>query len=274
MSGHGYYWDNRNKILTLDGLYIDTTSDYGLRIPQNATVILKGKNYITASKAALTCPGNVNFKGDGSLILTSEDMGIYFYSTDDSTTARFLDGSFEITAGGNGIHSEYTALSFVGSKVKISAPAADKYAILGRSVKLYGGELSLDNSVHAALSLEIQALKLDITSGKTALSSEKELVLDKVSIKAGDTASSLSAKEEYAGENCLSLRSAANNLGSSILFGDSVPMFVDILIPLALLALIAAGIAVPFIRSYRSGKKARETIAATLAEKPAAKKNR
>ena len=268
MSGSGYYWDNRNKILTLDGLYIATSDDYGLRIPSGATVILKGKNYVTASVAALTVPGNVTFKGNGSLILKSGDMGIYFYSTDDSTTARFLEGTYEITADGDGLHSEYTALSIVGGKMTVNAPAADKYAVLGREVKLYGGSLTMDNSVHATVSLEVQAVNLEITSAKAALTSDKTLKVDKVSIKSGAVAGSLSAADEYTGENCISLKSAASHLGSSILFGAGVPMFVDVLIALILLALIAAGIALPFLRSYRNAKKAREALAAVLAEEP------
>lgn len=268
MSGSGYYWDNRNKILTLDGLYISTSDDYGLRIPAGATVILKGKNYVTASVAALTVPGNVTFKGSGSLHLKSGDMGIYFYSTDDSTTARFLEGTYEVIAGGDGLHSEYTALSIVGGKMSINAPAADKYAILGREIKLYGGNLTMDNSVHASVSLEVQAVDLSVTSAKPALSSDKTLKVDKVSIKSGSAVGSLSSAEEYTGENCISLKSSASNLGSSILFGDSVPMFVDILIVLALLALIAAGIAFPFLRSYRNAKKAKEALAAALADEP------
>ena len=274
MSGSCYYWDNRNKILTLDGLYIATSDDYGLRIPSGATVILKGKNYVTASVAALTVPGNVTFKGNGSLLLKSEDMGIYFYSTDDTTTARFLEGTYEITAGGDGLHSEYTALSIVGGKMTVNAPTADKYAILGREVKLYGGNLTMDNSVHASVSLEVQAVNLSVTSAKPALSSDKTLKVDKVSIKSGSAAGSLSSADEYTGENCIALKSAASNLGSSILFGDSVPMFVDILIALILLVLIAAGIAFPFLRSYRNAKKAREALAAALADEPASKRQK
>ena len=44
MSGAGYAWMNLDKTLTLDGLYIDTSDEYGMRIPDGATVILKGNN--------------------------------------------------------------------------------------------------------------------------------------------------------------------------------------------------------------------------------------
>lgn len=266
MSGSGYYWDNRNDILTLSGLYIDTTDDYGLRIPNGATVVLEGKNYISASVAALTCPGNVTFKGNGSLILTSGDMGIYFYSTDDTTTARFLEGTYEITAAGDAIHSEYTSLSIVGGKMTINAPSADKYAIFGRQVKLYGGTHTMNNSVHATVSLEVRDVNLSIDSEKSALSSDKTLKIEEVTI------ASLSSASDYNGENSIVVKSAKSTLGSSILFGENVPMFVDVLIALLLLALIAAGIAVPFIRSYRSGRKARAALEAADAAADAKKK--
>jgi len=269
MSGSGYYWDNRNDILTLDGLYIDTDDEFGLRIPENATVILKGKNYITASRAALTCPGSVNFKGSGSLILTSGDMGIYFYSTDDTTTARFLEGSFEITAGGDGICSEYTTLSFVGSKVEITAPAAESYAIRGRDVKLYGGKITADNGICATLSLDVLGQDLHVLAQKPALTAGKSLTLKEVSVSAGADADSLVKTDAYNGENCVQLKSTKNTLGTSVLFGAGVPGFVDVLVVLALVALIAAGIAAPFLRSYKKRKKALAAIAeAEAAETP------
>ncbi len=273
MSGSGYYWNNREDTLTLDGLYIDTDSEFGLRIPQNATVILKGKNYISASRAALTVPGNVIFKGNGSLTLISDDMGMYFYSTDDTTTARFLEGSYSITAGKTGIYSTSTSISLVDGSYDISTASAEAFAIDGRELKLYGGKMSMNNSVHATVSLEIRAVDLTITSAKAALSSDKTLKFDDVSLKTGADAASLAKTDAYNGENCLTAKSTASNLGSSIIFGENVPKFVDIIIVILLLLLITAGIAVPFIRSYRKSKQARAALEAVLADNKPAKKN-
>ena len=63
--GDGYQWANRYDILTLDGLRLETENDFGLRLPKSCTVVLKGTNYIKAGKYALTCSGNVSFKGNG-----------------------------------------------------------------------------------------------------------------------------------------------------------------------------------------------------------------
>ena len=43
VSGPGYQWQNRYDILTLTNITIDTNDTYGLKIPENATIILKGK---------------------------------------------------------------------------------------------------------------------------------------------------------------------------------------------------------------------------------------
>ena len=95
-----------------------------------------------------------------------------------------------------------------------------------------------------------------------------------VVVGAGGAGMAAAVKLGQLGENCIVLKSTASNLGSSILFGDSVPMFVDILIALVLLALIAAGIALPFLRSYRNSKKAQEALAAVLADEPVSKQKK
>ena len=62
-SGSGYNWDNYHNVLTLDGLNIKTTDDYGLKIQDGSTVVLKGDNYIEAKKAAIYIEAKVVFKG-------------------------------------------------------------------------------------------------------------------------------------------------------------------------------------------------------------------
>ena len=64
MRGEGYFWDNpKHSHLTLSDLRIDTEDEYGLKITDGATVILKGDNRIKATKAALYIGGNVIFRG-------------------------------------------------------------------------------------------------------------------------------------------------------------------------------------------------------------------
>lgn len=273
MRGPGYDWDNIHDVLTLDGLNINTTDDYGLRITDNATVILKGKNYIKASKAALTCQGSVTFKGDGTLTLVSDDMGIYFYSSDTSTTARFLEGTFDITAGGDGIRSDSTFLSLTGSNVTIHASNPEHWAIACHSCKLFGGKIIADNAVNASFALEVRGLRMELTAQKPALTSAQKLAITDVAIQAGSSADARKSVDEYNGEFCVSMKSTAVTMGNSIFFGESVPAFVDALLIIFLLLLIAAGIGLPFLRARQKAKKALAAAAEVQNAAPV-KKNR
>lgn len=265
MAGAGYTWMNLDKTLTLDGLYIDTDDEYGMRIPDGATVILKGKNYISAASYALGVPGNVTFKGNGSLTLIGGETGLYFYSTDDTTVARILGGKFRIVSGGVGIRCEYTTLSVTGGTIEIDAATKDGSAILGRTLKLHGGKFSANNAITASLNLEIRAADLSVTANKPALSAQRKMTFNDVSFKVGSDEGSLKKADAYNGENCVVLKSAADLLGESVLFGESVPMFADILIVVILAALMAAGIGLPVWRAHRKSKRA--LAAAAEAEK-------
>ena len=265
MTGAGYAWMNLDKTLTLDGLYIDTSDEYGMRIPDGATVILKGNNYIRAASYAMGIPGNVTFKGNGTLTLVGGDAGLYFYSTDDTTIARIMGGNFKITAGGVGIRSEYTTLSVTKGTFDIDVPAKDGVAILGRTLKLHGGKFTAQGPITASQNLEIRAANLSVASDRAALSATRKLTLKDVSLSVGATADDLRKADGYNGENCIRVKFAANLLGESVLFGETVPMFADILVIVALAALVAAGIGLPLLRAHRRSKRA--LAAAAEAEK-------
>ena len=265
MTGAGYAWMNLDKTLTLDGLYIDTSDEYGMRIPDGATVILKGNNYIRAASYAMGIPGNVTFKGNGTLTLVGGDSGLYFYSTDDTTIARIMGGNFKITAGGVGIRSEYTTLSVTKGTFDIDVPAKDGVAILGRTLKLHGGKFTAQGPITASQNLEIRAANLSVAADRAALSANRKLTLKDVSLSVGNTADDLRKADGYNGENCIRVKSAANLLGESVLFGEAVPMFADILVIVALAALVAAGIGLPLLRAHRRSKRA--LAAAAEAEK-------
>ena len=265
MTGAGYAWMNLDKTLTLDGLYIDTSDEYGMRIPDGATVILKGNNYIRAASYAMGIPGNVTFKGNGTLTLVGGDSGLYFYSTDDTTIARIMGGNFKITAGGVGIQSEYTTLSVTKGTFDIDVPAKDGLAILGRTLKLHGGKFTAQGPITASQNLEIRAANLSVAADRAALSANRKLTLKDVSLSVGNTADDLRKADGYNGENCIRVKSAANLLGESVLFGETVPMFADILVIVALAALVAAGIGLPLLRAHRRSKRA--LAAAAEAEK-------
>lgn len=267
IAGAGYTWMNLETTLYLEGLYIDTQDEYGMRIPDGATVVLKGNNYIRAASYALGIPGNVTFKGNGTLTLIGGNTGAYFYSTDDTTIARILDGKFEIRSGGVGIRSEYTTLSVTGGSFRIDAPSKDGYAILGRTMKLHGGKFTVQGAIAASQNLEIRAADLSVTADKPALSANRKLTMNDVSLSVGSSTDALSKADSYNGENCVRVKSAANRLGESALFGEGVPMFADILVIVLLAALVAAGIGLPLLRAHRRSKKALAAAEANEKEK-------
>ncbi len=269
LRGNGYTWDNRAKTLTLDGLYIETNDEYGLKVADDATVILVGDNYIKASGAALALAGDVLFKGNGSLTLVSENMGMYFYSTNENTVARFLSGTYKIDAAGHGVYSPYTALSFVDGKWTVTAASN---ALEGHTFKLYGGKMNLEGAVHATTTLDVKAISLSVKANGPALVSDKALKISEVSLQVGADKSSLAKAENYSGEACIVTKSARSSLGHSLLFGENVPMFVDILILVLFLLLIAAGIALPFLRARKKAEEAKAALAAIEAEAEAARR--
>lgn len=255
MTGAGYAWMNLDKTLTLDGLYIDTDDEYGMRIPDGATVILKGNNYISAASYALGIPGNVTFKGNGTLTLVGKDAGMYFYSTDDTTIARIMGGNFRITSDDVGIRAPSTTLSVTGGKFEIDASTPTGYAISSRNLKLHGGKITANNTI-TGLNVEIRAADISVNAPKAAFFATKKLTFHDVFFQVGSEEGSLKKADAYNEENCVVLKSAANLLGESVLFGERVPMFVDILVVALLAALIAAGIGLPLLRAHRKSKRA------------------
>ncbi|MBE6541637.1 MAG: hypothetical protein E7672_04240 [Ruminococcaceae bacterium] len=239
MSGPGYYWANRFDTLTLTNLNLDTDEDFGLRLPNNCTVILEGKNYIKAGKYGISCSGNVVFKGNGSLTIDAGEIGIYLVTQDSTQKIRLITGDYTVTAGKYGVYSEAADFSFVDGTMSINMIGDSSYAILGRCVNLLGGKFSANASVETTQELVVDGIDIKIESSNPALAS-KNLKVKNISA-------------EYNGENTINASSTASKSRSSIIFGDSIPGFVDYI----LLAVFALGIAAAvFIPSLRRKKKA------------------
>ena len=115
--GVGYEWDNIHDTLTLTNLNIDTDDDYGLKVPDGATVILKGVNRISAARAALYIGGTVTVKGSGRLILDGGEYGVFCNSSDKRSKLSIIEGSFDITAGTSGFYSAVERISVSGKAV-------------------------------------------------------------------------------------------------------------------------------------------------------------
>lgn len=253
-SGDGYDWANRYDILTLNGLRLETESDFGLRLPKSCTVVLKGTNYIKAGKYALTCSGNVSFKGDGKLILDAGEAGIFIYTEIETEKIRVLEGNFEITAGKYGVYSKKADFSLVGGKMDITVDNPDGYAVYGRNLNLVGGKFTANNSVEATNELVVKGIHLNINSTKPALSA-KILNIKDISVT------------DYNGENAIQAKSTEKRDRRSAIFGDDVPGYVDILLFAAAGVGIAALIVVPVLRRRKKTKALYESLAREAEEK-------
>lgn len=245
--GDGYNWANRYDVLTLSGIDLETESDYGLRLPQNCTVVLEGTNYIKAAKYALTCSGNVTFKGSGKLILEGGEIGLYIYTEVGTDKIRLVDGNYEITAGRYGVYSTAADFSFVDGTMDISVSSPDGAAVAGRCLNLVGGRFTANNSVEATHELVVEGINLEIESARPALSAPI------LSVKA--------ISVDYKGENTLSARSTAKRDRPSAVFGEGVPGYVDYIL-LAVFALgIVAAIVLPILRRKKKTKELYERLA-------------
>lgn len=241
MRGPGYEWNNVTKVLTLNNLCIDTDDDYGMRIPRNCTVILKGDNYIKASRYAIACLGTIVFKGSGSLTLEAGEIGFYLTTLDNTQKIRLLDGNYNITAGRYGVYSDNADFSFIGNKMNIEIASDSGEAICGRVVNLLGGKFSANAPVAATHMLTLDSADVKINANSAALSA-KTLYLENLSIN------------EYNGETSINITSTAPLFGDSIIFGDGVPSYVDYILLIVFLGGIVAAIAVPAIRKKKKAE--------------------
>jgi len=259
VEGHGYSWANRFDILTLNGLRIETESPYGLRLPKNCTVVLQGDNYIKASRYALSCAGTVTFKGSGSLTLEAGDIGIYLFTEDGTQKVRLLEGTYTVHAGTYGVYSVASDFSLVDGSMDITVDSPDGAAISGRIVNLVGGKLKANNAVDAAHILNVQGLDLDIRAPRAAFSAPTLSVAEVTMTSDGAEIG------EYSGQTQISGVSASPLFGPSIIFGESVPSYVDYICLAVLVTGIAAAVVGPVLHHK---KKARALLARLETENP------
>lgn len=245
--GNGYEWANLTDTLTLDSLNIVTDDDYGLKLPKEATVVLKGNNYISAKQCALVCTGTVTFTGSGTLTLVADNTGISCTSVYRTDLVRFTDGKINITAGQFGIQLENSDLALMGSKVTITLNGQDndRAAISGKAVAISAGSLKANAPVYAANSLSVSAADVSVNANSPALNCPNSVTLNKVSIKAGATEATLEKVNEYTSQNVIELHSTASNAKKGILFNANYPRFLDYLIFAVVFILIVLLIVLP-----------------------------
>lgn len=244
LEGPGYSWANRDSELTLKDLYIDTEDGYGLRLPKDCTVILKGKNYIKASKYGVSCSGTVAFKGDGTLLIDAGEAGIYLISQNNTHKIRILNGNYTINAGKYGVLSEYADFSFVGKSMSVHVDDENGFAIKGRCVNLTGGSFVADAAVSTTQELVVDSIDINISAASAALTSP-QLRIENINIE---------GLEEYNGEFSIVAKATKRFKVKSIIFGENVPGYVDYIFLAVAAILIAAAVVFPILHKKKKNK--------------------
>lgn len=179
---------------------------------------------------------------------------------DSKLYTRITSGTYTIRAGDCAVKSPNAGFYFVGGTLDLKTTQNDGFAINGRTVKLMGGTVTADNAIHASYLLQIKAVDLTAAADRAALSSDHLFQMDTVSIRAGDSLSSLTDIDEYSNQKCVILKSTAAFWGPSYIFGDSVPVFVDYILVALLILAITALIVIPIVRKKISDKKISEAV--------------
>ncbi len=265
VSGSGYKWNNYDNILTLDGLNIKTTDDYGLKILDGATVVLKGDNYIEAKKAAIFLEAKVVFKGSGTLTLISE-IGIFCSSVDSTDSLTILGGTYKIKSSGIGIVSDFHRVSF--SNCKVTVKTSGEYAVKAQSITTGAKTvINADAPLYGKDKILIESSSITVNTDSKALVSDNPITFSKVTLKAGDSAKSLSKIDlknaSYDGQKCIKTISKYDGQKKSLFFGDGVPRYVDVIVLILGIGGLVAVIVVPVL--YKK-KKAMLAIALRDAE--------
>ncbi|MBR6807318.1 MAG: hypothetical protein IKM46_02930 [Clostridia bacterium] len=255
-SGNGYYWDNINKVLTLDNFNVNTEDDWGLRLPTNAnnlTIELKGTNVIKAGKYALGCPGNVTVKGDGKLILESGTHAIFVHSKTDAHKFRIFDGEVSAKGGETAFYSEVAEFSMTGGSAQFSSDG--DFAVNTRVFSMTGGKATVNGTLKAVHLLRLNEAELTVTDDKKALEIGNLFEHDNIKFMAGNSENSLKEIEDYNGEMYFKTTPVPPGPRDSIIFGEGTPITVDYILLGCAVVLVSCLLIIPIVVKKRKTKK-------------------
>ncbi len=251
-SGDGYVWKNIEGTLELNNITIDTSDEIGLKIPGNAVITLKGKNYVKASKIAITCLSSATFQGSGSLTVVSDDMGIQCLSLNPDDNVRFRSDKISVTAGKIGVYAEKATLVFSADSMVVTAT---DYAIKGEKVKILSGALNASGRIFADETLTVNGANLTVSAPDKALHSSRRLDILGVTLSVGESTDTLNPAEGYNGEKAVKTVSTVKAEKKGVLFGGRFHVFFDYLTFVLIILAIAAVIILPIYFKYRKTNK-------------------
>ena len=276
--GTGLFWHNPSDTLTITNMTIDTPDNYGLRLPDGATLVLEGNNTIKASQFALSVEGNLTIRGKGTLTLISGDKGIVVSTLNVNKKLTVIEGKLTINSEGDGIYTENAIITQNDrAKVEINTKGG-AYAINARQIKLLGGEYKSNASLYGE-DIKLMTVKLDIVSDKAAFiikGAEEDapyakLSINDIAMKAGSDSASLTEVESYGGESVITAKVKKVNTKTSAfleLFGVKIPgsNWLDLVLIILVIVVVAVFIATPYIKNYRSKGDVAAKIAAAREE--------
>lgn len=267
-SGSGYEWDNYYDTLTLNGVNIKTADDYGFKIPDGATVVIKGDNVIEAKKAAIFLEAKVVFKGNGTLTLIGKN-GFFCSSADTTDSLSILGGTYKITSSGIGIVSDFHRVSF--SNCKITVKTSGDIAIKAQSITTGAKTvIKANGSLSGKDKIQIESSSITVNASGAALISDKPVVFSNVKVKAGDSAKSLSVidlkNSSYEGQKSVKITSKYDGQKKSLFFGDSVPRYVDVIVMILGIGLVVCAVVLPIVHKRKKLKEAIAKRDASVAE--------
>jgi len=269
LRGDGYEWNNPDRILTLSGLDIDTADDFGLRIPDNCTVVLEGTNTIKSAKFGIGVPGSVVFKGEGKLIIESGKAAVYNFSYSNDHKMRFGDGKYSFKAE-TPIVSDRAEVVLTGGSLELISTtdtAADT-----RVFSVSGGTVEATGTISADHLISVDRADVSVSAKGAALASGNLLKLENVNVSVGTSLDSVSSADEYKGESAVVTKLIKKGARASIIFGEGTPITVDYVILAFAIVLIGAAVALPIIRKKAKVRKLYEGLEAEKAKEAEAKK--
>ena len=233
-----------------------TDKDFGIKLPSGATVVVEGNCSVSAAKYGISCPGSVTFKGTGKLTVTGGECGMYFYLSVREDRVLFLSGDYTVAGGEYGIRSDGAEISVCGGKTTFRGETA----VSGVTVTFSDCESAADGGVYAQRLVKISGADLLATAeNRAAIVSDGKIDVKDEKIEAGD-AGALFAVDGYEGQSAVRFTSVYRRVRTSVLFGESVPGWVDVLVFTAAGLAAAAAIAVPLIRKKIKKKKLYERL--------------
>ena len=253
-AGLGYSWNNSDCKLTLNGINLSTSSEFGIVLPASSVVELKGDNYITASAYGISSTGPITFIGNGTLTITCANVGITSTSAFDRDAVIFRQGTVKINGAKTGVYTENAKVVVTGGNLLVSAT---ENSILANYLQLVGGSAELTGAVKVKNNLEIKAMNAKITAPEGAISAKSITVSESV-IKTGATLASLADAEEYKGEAAVEFTSTHKFTKKGALFGGKLPVFVDYIVFALIIIAAAAVIIVPIIIKRKKTAKLME----------------